>query len=61
MTYSWPFAKTEGQLIAICIIYGYVITWGCRPFLPSSVDISQGSVRDLTRLFSLIPLYRWVT
>jgi len=25
LTYAWPFAKSEGSLIAVAVIYGYVV------------------------------------
>ncbi|KAG7087561.1 hypothetical protein E1B28_013516 [Marasmius oreades] len=45
MTYAWPFAKTEGQLIAICIIYGFC-TGSYAALIPGPV-IPMGDLKQV--------------
>ncbi|KAJ8083484.1 hypothetical protein PM082_009358 [Marasmius tenuissimus] len=45
MTYAWPFAKTEGQLIAICIIYG-TCTGSYAALLPGPV-VPMGDIKQV--------------
>ncbi|KAF9262353.1 MFS general substrate transporter [Marasmius fiardii PR-910] len=45
MTYAWPFAKTEGELIFICIIYGFC-TGSYAALIPSPV-IPMGPITEV--------------
>ena len=54
MTYAWPFARSQGSLIAIAVLYGYVIQFHCAPS-------SQPPPRCRTYIFVSVPSGAYVS